>query len=171
MATIRLRNGEVQMRIHLWNVLHALRRNIAVPFRHVLGVRVHPHEADFDGVIIEGWRGIGTYVPRRFAMGVAHLKDGPAFFEVRDPHRVVALDVLPMTVLGYRVRKLIVQVDRESPESAASRIGRALDGHYGLVPGREAPPSMPPVPAGEGEAAGELVSTRSVELGRPAGLA
>jgi hypothetical protein len=168
MATIRVRNGEVQVRVNGWNVLHTFCRKVVVPFRRILGVSVHPSEADFDSVIVETWRGIGTYVPRRLLMGVAHTKEGPTFFEVRDPHRVIAIDVLPAAVLGYSVRKLIVQVDRESPESAASRIERAIEGHFGLVtPARAAPPSMPPTPAEAGvEAAEGLVAAASVKLGR-----
>jgi hypothetical protein len=170
MATITLRNGEVQVRFSAWNVLHTLRRRIVVPFRRVVAVRVHPKEADFDGVVIEGWRGFGTYVPRRYAMGVVHLKDGPAFFEVRDMHRVIAIDLLPSDVLGYTVRKVVVQVDRESPESAASRIERAIERHFGLTQGLSAVPSMPPKAAAEGDSDEELVAAASVKLGRRAGV-
>jgi hypothetical protein len=164
MATIRLRTGEVEVKIQGWNVIHTLRRRIVVPFRQLLAVRVHPEEAEFDKMIIQGQLGVGTYVPRRLAMGVAYMHDGPAFFEVRDTSRVVALDVLPIPVLGYRVRKLIVQIDQESPESAALRIAGAMEGHYGFGRGRAAPPAMPPMPA-PGEAGEELVPAPSVELG------
>jgi hypothetical protein len=84
-------------------------------------VRARPDEARFDDVIVDSWRGAGTYVHAKVAAGVLHLADGPSFFSVRRPERAIALDLD-----RERMQHLVLEVDGESPESAVSRITTAL---------------------------------------------
>jgi len=152
MAIIQLTRTELVVRFRGWNAVHALRRSLRIPLGHVRAVRARPHEGHFDHAVIEGWRGIGTYVPGRLAVGLLHLRNGPSFLEVRDPHHTIAVDVEHERVWGYRVNHLVLQVERESPEAAASRIDHALDRYLGRSTGRitPAPPTpLPPRPDGE----------------------
>ncbi len=131
MAIIELTNHELSVRIPGWNAVLAMRRSVRVPLAHVRAVRVRPEEANFDDVIIDSWRGIGTYTPRRLAAGLIYLRDGVSFYEVRDPELTIAIDVDAVRVYGYEVRRLVVQVERESQENAAVRIERALERYSG----------------------------------------
>jgi len=165
MATIELTKAELVVRIRGWNVVHAMCRTLRIPLMHVRDVRVRPKEADFDHAIIEGWRGIGTYVPRTLAAGLLHLRNGPSFLEVRDPKHTIAVDVEHVRVWGYRVNHLILQVERETPEAATSRIVHAIERYMGLSSGRiTAPPPSSPEPVG---VAAEVVANgASAVLGR-----
>src|SRR6201999_692025 len=102
-------------------------------------------EAHYDDVIVDSWRGIGTYTPRRLAAGLIYLRDGVSFYEVRDPHMAIAIDVRDVRIYGYAVRRLVIQIDRESPENAAARIEFALERHSGFGADRLAP--AVPLPA------------------------
>lgn len=126
MASVKLTRTEVIVRIHGWNVVRAMRRTFRVPLGHVRDVRVRPEDGWFDDVIVEGWRGVGTYAPGKRAAGLVYLREGAAFYEVRDPTRTIALDLD-----HERVCRLVLQVDYEAPERAASRIVRAVERYYG----------------------------------------
>jgi hypothetical protein len=143
MATIELTKSELVVRIRGWNVVHAMCRTLRISLGHVHGVRVRPTEADFDHAIVEGWRGIGTYVPRTLAAGLLHLRNGPSFLEVRDPAHTIGLDVENVRVWGYRVNHLVLQVDRETPEAAASRIVQAIARFIGSASAKTAPTTLP----------------------------
>jgi len=167
MATIELTKKELVVRIRGWNSLYALRRTLSIQLGQVQEVRVRPTEADFDHSIIEGWRGIGTYMPRKLAAGVLHLRNGPSFLEVRDPQHTIAIDVKDVHVWGYRVNHLVLEIERESPEAAATRIVHAIERFLRGGTGRiTAPPPSIPVP-GPAEVAAELVANgSSTALGR-----
>jgi hypothetical protein len=148
MAIIELTNHELCVRIPGWNAVLAMRRSVRMPLAHVRSVRVRPEEAHFDDHIIDSWRGIGTYTPRRLAAGLIYLRDGISFYEVRDPKMAIAIDVSNVRIYGYQVRRLVLQVQRESPENAAARIEYALERHSGFGPERLTP--VVPIPAVSG---------------------
>src|SRR5580693_4436716 len=52
------------------------------------GVRTHPREARFDEVIVDSWRGVGTYKPGNMAVGTVFLRDGRSFFDVHHAENV-----------------------------------------------------------------------------------
>jgi hypothetical protein len=139
MAIIELTNHELSVRIPGWNAVLAMRRSVRMPLAQVRSVRVRPEEAHYDDVIVDSWRGIGTYTPRRLAAGLIYLRDGVSFYEVRDPRMAIAIDVHDVRIYGYQVRRLVLQVERESPENAAARIEYALERHSGFGTERLAP--------------------------------
>lgn len=107
----------------------AMRSRLAIPLTHIVDVRPHPPEARFDETIVEGNRGIGTYVPGKIVVGSVYTHDGGgAFYALRDPARAVAVDLRdePYT-------RLVVEVEREEPEVWARRLARALR-RRGVVP-------------------------------------
>jgi hypothetical protein len=126
MASVTVTRTEIVVGIHGWNIVRAMRSSLRIPLGRVTSVRLRPKEGYFDDAIIEPWRGIGTYSPGKVACGLVYLKDGPSFYEVRDPTRAIAVDVE-----GQRMRHYVFQIDRETPESAVSRIEHAMDRYRG----------------------------------------
>jgi len=121
MVSIEISEGELIVRVHGWHKVLAMRGVLRIPLSHVRAVRARPKEAYFDNVIIEGWRGVGTYVPRKLAAGLVYTTDGPSFYDVNDPERTIALDVQ-----GEEVRRVVVQLGSETPDDAVRRIQRAI---------------------------------------------
>jgi hypothetical protein len=95
MVSIELTKDDLVVHVHGWDKLRALRSSLTIPLGHVTGVRVHPREAHFDDVIVDSWRGVGTYIPGKLAAGTCFVAGGRVFFDVRDPTRVIAIDVGP----------------------------------------------------------------------------
>jgi hypothetical protein len=121
MVSIEVTPRDLVIRIRGWDRVRALRTTLSVPHTHVSGVHVRPKEARFDDVIVESWRGVGTYRSGSVAAGLVYLADGPAFYDVHDPERCIAIDLV-----SERFRRLVVEVADESPERAAKRIRDAI---------------------------------------------
>ncbi len=121
MVSIELTNGDLIVHVHGWDKLHALRSSLTIPLGHVTGVRMHPKEAHFDDVIVDSWRGVGTYIPGKLAAGTCFVSDGRAFFDVRDPSRAIAIDVQ-----GEGVQHIVVELSDEEPQHAVERIERMI---------------------------------------------
>ncbi len=121
MVSIEITEGELVVRVRGWHKVLAMRGVLRIPLSHVRAVRARPKEAYFDDEIVEGWRGVGTYVPHKLAAGLVYTKDGPSFYDVRDPERTIALDVD-----GENVRHVVVQLGDEMPDDAVKRIRRAI---------------------------------------------
>jgi hypothetical protein len=121
MASIEITRDELIVHIHGWNKVLAMRGTLRMPMSQVRAARVHPKEANFDDVIIESWRGVGTYVPHKVAAGLVYLADGASFYDVHDPQRAIAVDVD-----DKNVRHLVLQIDDEAPEEAVRRIEKAI---------------------------------------------
>ncbi len=124
MATIEVRDTDLVVHLRGWDKLLALRGSLTIPLLHVESVRAQPKEAHFDDMIRERWRGFGTYVPGRVCIGSVQLPTGRAFYDVRDPSRAVAIDIV-----GEAWQLIVVEVDDETPEHAMTRITNALDAH------------------------------------------
>jgi hypothetical protein len=138
MASIGIQEGELIVEFHGWCRVLTLRNGLRVPLSRVRAVRTNPPEAHFDDVIVETWRGLGTYVPGKVCAGKIYLKDGPAFFQVSgDPERVLALDLD-----DERMHHLVVEVDGETPAEAAERILHAM-GRPGVAPVGHTPAAIP----------------------------
>lgn len=123
MVTIELTSDNLIVHVHGWDKLHALRSSLTIPLGHVRGVRLHPEEAHFDRVIVDSWRGVGTYIPGKLAAGTCFVSDGRVFFDVRDPSRAIAIDVR-----DEGVQHIVVELSDEEPEQAVQRIERVI-GH------------------------------------------
>jgi hypothetical protein len=121
MVSIEITRNELVVHVRGWAKVLAMRGVLRIPLSHVRGVRARPKEAYFDVVIIEGWRGVGTYVPHRVAAGMVYTKDGPSFYDVRNPERTIALDVD-----GSQLRHVVVQLGDETPDEAVRRIQQAI---------------------------------------------
>ena len=72
-------------------------------------------------MIVESWRGVGTYVPHKVAAGLVYLKDGASFYDVRNPALAIAVDVD-----RENVRHLVIEIDDETPEEAVRKITHAI---------------------------------------------
>jgi hypothetical protein len=123
MVSIELTHEDLIVRIRGWDKLRAMRSTLTIPLGHVTGVRAQPEEAHFDDVIIESWRGVGTYVPGKRAAGTCYVDGGRFFFDVQDPQKTIAIDVK-----GEAIQRIVVELADEAPEQAVQRIQRALAG-------------------------------------------
>jgi hypothetical protein len=121
MVSITMTSEHLIIRILGWDKVRALCSSLTIPRAHVTGVRARPPEAHFDDVIIESWRGVGTYIPGKIAAGTCRSAQGQIFFDVRDPAKSIAVDLE-----GERVRHIVVELAEEAPEHAVERIEREL---------------------------------------------
>jgi hypothetical protein len=103
------------------NWLLAMRSSLVIPLTHIVNVRPHPPEARFDDTIVEGNRGIGTYIPGKIAVGSVYTRDGDAFYAVRDPDRAIAIDLR-----DEPFARIVVELETEEPEVWARRLARAM---------------------------------------------
>ena len=124
MVSIEVERGTLIVRLHGWDRLWSLRNTLQVPLSHVASVRPRPDEAWRDDVVIDASLGVDAYEPCWMATGNVHFADGPAFYDVRDPARAIAIDLVQ-----ERFRHIVVEVD--DPERAANSIRRALTGDHG----------------------------------------
>jgi len=120
-ASIELRDGDLIVHIHGWDMLRAMRGSVRVPLAHVTGIRPRPPEAHFDDVIVDTPLGVGVYVPGDYAVGTLYLRDGRSFYDVHDPDKTVAIDLR-----HEDLTHLVLELDDEAPEEAVRRIERAL---------------------------------------------
>lgn len=121
MASIEITRDELIVHIHGWNKVLAMRGTVRIPMSHVRAARVRPKEAHFDNVIVESWRGVGTYVPHKVAAGLVYTADGASFYDVRNPALAIAVDVD-----RENVRRLVIEIDDETPEDTVRRIEDAI---------------------------------------------
>jgi hypothetical protein len=138
MTSIEITRHDLIVRMRGIDAVRALRAHLSVPLAHVVGVRTHAPEADFDAAIVESYRGVGTYVRGRVAAGSQHLADGRSFYVVRDPRKAIVIDLEEEPF-----RHIAVQVDDESPEAAASRVQAAIDSHVAASDATAAKPGPP----------------------------
>jgi hypothetical protein len=104
------------------NWLLTLRSRLVIPLSHIIDVRPHPLEARFDETIVEGNRGIGTYIPGKIVVGSVYTRDGGgAFYALRDPDRAIAIDLQdePFT-------RVVVELETEEPEVWGRRLQLAV---------------------------------------------
>ena len=122
MVSIEITPRELVVRIRGWDRVRALRSTLSIPWAHVTGVRVRPREGHYDDVIIESWRGVGTYRRGSVAAGRVYTADGSAFYDVHDPEKAIAIDLV-----SEPIRRVVVEIADEPPERAARRIQRAME--------------------------------------------
>jgi hypothetical protein len=121
MVSLELTRDDLIVRLHGWDKLRALRSTLTIPLGHITGVRPRPEEARFDDVIVDSWRGVGTYIPGKLAAGTCLVADGRIFFDVHDPEKTIAIDVA-----NEAFQRIVVELADEAPEQAVERIQRAL---------------------------------------------
>lgn len=143
MASIEITRHDLTVRMRGVDAVCACRTHLSVPLAHVVGVRTHAPEADFDAAIVGTSRGVGTYLRRRIAAGSLQLADGQSFYFVRDPRQAIVIDLEEEPF-----RHIAVQVDGESPEAAAWRVQTAIDSHAAASDARAGTPGpLRPLPA------------------------
>jgi hypothetical protein len=118
MARIEVGNGQLTVHLQGWDRWLALRRRLRVPLARVAEVKVRPPEARWNA---PGIKIAGAFLPRRIAAGLFKVPGGWAFYAVHDPDRTIGVELR-----GRGLRRLVVQVDGETPEEAARRIRDAL---------------------------------------------
>ena len=67
MATIEIKDGNVVIQMHGWDVLLTLRSTLTLPLSEIRTVVARPPDAEFDK--LHGLRVAGGYLPRTFATG------------------------------------------------------------------------------------------------------
>lgn len=119
MARIVIRGDRLVVRLSWWERLLAFRGDLFVPLARVRDV-IAPATVHGKYVALD-WRLLrlpGTAIPGVIQAGSYYrIKDGWEFYAVRRPSTSI---VIEMT--GGRYKRLIIQVDGETPESAARRI-------------------------------------------------
>ena len=119
MARIDIAGGWLTVQITGWDRVLAVRRTVRVPLAHVRGASVQ-----------SGWpRGLwkfvripGTYIPGVVLAGTYYgWGQGWHFFAIHDPKKSIAIDLT-----GEFYKRLVVQVEGETPAKAVRRIEAAL---------------------------------------------
>ena len=128
MVRIEIQPHELIVHFPGASALLAMRSRLAVPLSHVVNVRLQPPEARFDEAIVEGNRGIGTYIPGKVAVGSVYTREGNAFYAVRDPGRAIAIDLR-----DEPFARLVVEVETEEPEVWVRRLVRAMRHRAGAL--------------------------------------
>ena len=121
MVRIEIQPHELIVAFPGMNWLLTMRSRLVIPLSHIVDVRPHPPEARFDETIVEGNRGIGTYIPGKIAVGSVFTREGDAFYAVRDPERAIAIDLR-----DEPFSRLVVEVETEEPEVWMRRLVRAM---------------------------------------------
>jgi hypothetical protein len=122
MASIEINAHDLVVRLHGLDRVLALRSNVSVPLAHIVSVREHAEEANYDDAVRDSARGIGTFVRGRVAAGTLRLRGGRSFYDVHDPSKAIVIDLW-----SEPFEHLVVQVDGEPPETAVQRIRDALE--------------------------------------------
>jgi hypothetical protein len=128
MVRIEIQPHELIIQFPGAKALLAMRSRLTIPLTHIVNVRMQPPEARFDETIVEGNRGIGTYIPGKIAVGSVYTRDGNAFYAVRDPERAVAIDLR-----DEPFSQVVVEVEAEEPEVWVRRLVRAMRHQAGAL--------------------------------------
>jgi hypothetical protein len=119
MASIVIRGDRLNIMLSRWERLLAFRGDLSVPLARVRDV-IAPATSHQKYVALD-WRLLrmpGTAIPGVIQAGSYYrIKDGWEFYAVRRPSKSIVIELS-----GGRYKRLIIQVDGESPESAARRI-------------------------------------------------
>jgi hypothetical protein len=131
MAQIVIERDSLVVRLSWLERLFAFRGDLRVPLARVRDVIVPPTaHGQFSRI---DWRLIrmpGTSIPGVIQAGSYYrLGDGWEFYVVRRPSRCMVIELE-----GDRFRRLIVQVDGEAPEAAATRLLAARDSQHHAGP-------------------------------------
>lgn len=120
MARIVIEDGQLTVRVEGVDRVLALKSTIRVPLTHVRGVTPYP-EVNM-GINWRLWRLPGTEIPGVVRAGsFYHAGKGWYFFDVHDPQKSIAIDLI-----DERYQRIVVQVDGETPDEAAQRITAAI---------------------------------------------
>ncbi len=122
MVSIELSGEHLIVHVLGWHKLLGLRSSLSIPLRHIDAIRARPREAHFDDVIRNPWSGVGTYLRGKLAVGTLDLEDGRSFYDVANPWKTIALDLV-----GEKLRHVVVELSGETPEGAVKRVGYALN--------------------------------------------
>ena len=126
MARIEITTNRLVIRMSLRDRLLALRGDVVVPLARVRDASPRPIEAfaRFHGHLFTG-----TNLPGIVIAGTFLADSGWTFYDVHDPNRTIRIDVD-----HYFYRRLIVQVDGETPDQAVARIRTAMGSSPDHVP-------------------------------------
>ena len=120
MATIEIKDGTLQVTMNGWDKLLTLRSSLSIPMTHVTGVELRPKFAD-PAHAAKALRLAGGYWPHKFATGYFAIEGEICFYDVHDESKTVGI-----TVEHESVKRLILEVEGETPEAVVERITAAL---------------------------------------------
>ena len=115
MVTVTIEDDRAVFEPQGWHKVWALRSRLAVPLRHITGVRRNP------GLML-GWfdrlKLAGAHLPGLISAGTFLGGDGLDFWDVTDPDRAIVVDLRDETY-----RRLVVEV--EDPDRTVARLREA----------------------------------------------
>ena len=103
MADVEISDGELIVRVQGFDRLFALKSELRVPLKHVVGAE---SGQDAAGKWFHGIRAPGTSVPGVIVAGTFYWHGDCAFYDVHHPEKAVAI-----TLRDEKYQKLIVEVD------------------------------------------------------------
>jgi len=118
MAHLDITDDRLKVRMSVVDQILALHGNLEIPVAHVRGAAVRPPEAYS---WFHGFKLPGTNLPGVVTAGSFLTNNGWVFYDVHDPSRTIRIDLDHETY-----RRLVVQVDDETPEEAVARIQAAI---------------------------------------------
>lgn len=101
MARVHITTDRLIVEVQGWHRLWALRRGFEIPLTHVRGVTADPGAAGEP----KGLRAPGAHIPGVLAVGTFYRHGERVFWDVRNPGRVVVIQLT-----GERYDRLVVEV-------------------------------------------------------------
>ncbi len=127
MARIELGNDSLTVRIDGFDRFLALKSSLTIPLSHIVRVEAQPDVNMGLSAIKDEIRLAGADLPGSLRAGTFyHYGEGRYFYDVHHPERCIALDLV-----DERYKRIVVEIDNETPEAAAARIEAAIRGESG----------------------------------------
>ncbi len=121
MARIEIADGSLTVHIEGFDRFLALRSSLHIPLSHIQRVEARPDINMGLSSIKEEIRLAGAELPGSIRAGTFyHYGEGRYFYDVHHPERCIALDLV-----DERYKRIVIEIDGESPEAAAARIEQA----------------------------------------------
>jgi hypothetical protein len=119
MAHLELDDRCLHVNLGLLDTFLSLHSSLKIPLANVESVELRPEMPFPRDVYADHFK--GTYVPDRILAGVSRKEDGAVFCDVRHPENAIGLHLR-----GGHFRRVIFEVDGETPEQARDRIEARL---------------------------------------------
>ena len=116
MAKIEIVGENLVVEMVGWDKLLCLRGSMTIPLRNLRSAELRPTDAD-PAKATHALRLAGGYWPHAFATGYFAVNGEIVFYDVHDPQKTISIGVEHESV-----RRLIVEVEGETPEAALAKV-------------------------------------------------
>lgn len=120
MARIEIQGDKLVVEMLGWDKLLCLRSSMSIPLSHLRELELRPKDAD-PAKATHALRLAGGYWPHAFATGYFAVNGEIVFYDVHDASRTISIGVEHESV-----RRLILEVEGETPEQAIAKIQGAM---------------------------------------------